>query len=91
MKFLLQTTALLTLLLPAISAAAVSGYASDPNPPPLKFLYEMFVEVETGFVIPNTPQGDRAVYPIVGGVFAGPKLSGTLSLQVPKALRIIVV
>lgn len=55
---------------------SVGGYASNPQPPPLKFLYEMYAEVAPPLAIPNGPKGDRLVFPIVGGTFEGPIVKG---------------
>lgn len=50
--------------------------ASYPSPPNLGFLYEMYVECAPAITIPDTPSGNRGIYPIVGGSFKGPKISG---------------
>ena len=55
---------------------SVGGYASNPQPPPLKFLYEMYAEVAPMLAIPNGPKGDRLIFPIVGGTFEGPSVKG---------------
>ena len=79
------TLAPLIFMAAAASASAVprnnhsggqSGYAVDPTPPPLDFLYEMYAETAQPLIITNTPSGTRAIYPIVGGSFKGPNVTG---------------
>jgi hypothetical protein len=46
--------------------------------PSLRFLYTSSVEVGTPIMVGSTPYGERRIIPILGGSFAGPKLSGKI-------------
>lgn len=65
----------------AQSAASVGGAWAVPAPPTLNFLYTSFVDIAAPTDYGVGPYGDRAVIPITGGNFTGPKLSGKDSLQ----------
>jgi hypothetical protein len=43
-----------------------------------KFLFRLALEVGAHHVVGPTPVGDRLVAPISGGIFDGPRLSGTV-------------
>lgn len=47
-----------------------------PIEPSLQLLYTSSVEVGTPVVVGSTPYGERRIIPILGGSFAGPRLSG---------------
>ena len=46
--------------------------------PSLRFLYTSSVEVGTPIMVGSTPYGERRIIPILGGTFAGPRLSGKI-------------
>ena len=46
--------------------------------PSLRFLYTSSVEVGQPMVVGSTPYGERRIIPILGGTFAGPRLSGKI-------------
>jgi len=47
-----------------------------PIEPSLRFLYTSSVLVDAPVVVGSTPYGERRIIPILGGSFAGPRLSG---------------
>jgi hypothetical protein len=47
-----------------------------PIEPSLRFLYTSSVLVDAPMVVGSTPYGERRIIPILGGSFAGPRLSG---------------
>jgi len=49
-----------------------------PVEPSLRFLYTSSVEVGTPIMVGSTPYGERRIIPILGGTFAGPRLSGKI-------------
>lgn len=49
-----------------------------PVEPALRFLYTSSVEVGNPMVVGSTPYGERRIIPILGGSFAGPRLSGKI-------------
>jgi hypothetical protein len=49
-----------------------------PVEPSLRFLYSSSVEVGHPVVVGSTPYGERRIIPILGGSFAGPRLSGKI-------------
>ncbi len=49
-----------------------------PFEPSLRFLYTSSVEVGNPMVVGSTPFGERRIIPILGGSFAGPRLSGKI-------------
>ncbi len=49
-----------------------------PVEPSLRFLYTSSVEVGNPMIVGSTPFGERRIIPILGGSFAGPKLSGKI-------------
>ena len=49
-----------------------------PVEPSLRFLYTSSVEVGPPIMVGSTPYGERRIIPILGGSFAGPKLSGKI-------------
>ena len=67
-----MTKNLLSLL--ALAASAVA----TPTPPPLTFLYSVNLTMPAGTELGHVPYGSRALLPISGGTFSGPKLNGTL-------------
>lgn len=46
--------------------------------PSLRFLYTSSVKVGQPMVVGSTPYGERRIIPILGGTFAGPRLSGKI-------------
>ena len=46
--------------------------------PSLRFLYTSSVEVGNPMIVGSTPFGERRIIPILGGSFAGPRLSGKI-------------
>jgi len=49
-----------------------------PIEPSLRFLYTSSVEVGNPMMVGSTPYGERRIIPILGGFFAGPRLSGKI-------------
>ena len=43
-----------------------------------ELLFEMSAELEAPLVISGTPEGDRLIFYVKGGKFAGPRISGEL-------------
>lgn len=67
-----MTKHLLSLL--ALAATAVAA----PTPPALTFLYSVNLTMPAGTELGHVPYGSRALLPISGGTFSGPKLNGIL-------------
>jgi hypothetical protein len=57
-------------------ALAVAPAVADPPPPKFTYLYSVNLTIPAGVTIGNTPAGSRAILPISGGTFSGPKLNG---------------
>jgi hypothetical protein len=49
-----------------------------PIEPSLQLLYTSLVEVDPPMLIGTAPYGQRRIIPIIGGTFAGPRLSGRI-------------
>ncbi len=64
----------------ALVASAVGAAAADPKPPTLTYLYSITLDMGAPVQIGSTPTGTRGVLSITGGTFAGPKLSGNVSV-----------
>ncbi|KAK1773702.1 hypothetical protein QBC45DRAFT_455288 [Copromyces sp. CBS 386.78] len=65
-----MTKHLLSLL--ALAASAVAA----PTPPPLTYLYSVNLTMPAGTDLGHVPYRSRALLPISGGTFSGPKLNG---------------
>ncbi|KAK3317559.1 hypothetical protein B0T19DRAFT_435193 [Cercophora scortea] len=63
----------------ALLALAAKGLA-DPKPPALTYLYSVNLVMPAGVDIGSVPYGKRALLPISGGTFSGPKLNGTVGI-----------
>ena len=63
------------LFLASLAATALS----DPEPPTFSYLYSINLTMPAGVNIGNTPAGSRAILPISGGTFSGPKLNGSFA------------
>lgn len=64
------------------TAIAQNGSLPAPVPPTVTLLYRMDVELGQRFSLGPIPSGEeRIVIPIVGGTFAGPRMSGKLELS----------
>ena len=57
---------------------AITEVRKVPVEPSLRFLYTSSVEVGNPMIVGSTPYGERRIIPILGGSFAGPKLSGKI-------------
>ncbi|OIW25549.1 hypothetical protein CONLIGDRAFT_663322 [Coniochaeta ligniaria NRRL 30616] len=57
----------------------VTAFA-DPKPPSFTYLYSINLTMPAGINIGNTPAGGRAILPISGGTFWGPKFNGTVGI-----------
>jgi hypothetical protein len=57
---------------------AIKEIKKVPVEPALRFLYTSSVEVGNPMVVGSTPYGERRIIPILGGSFAGPRLSGKI-------------
>ncbi|CAK7234136.1 hypothetical protein SBRCBS47491_008846 [Sporothrix bragantina] len=69
-------------MLSSILAAAIAvgvAAAATPKPPTLSFLYSINISMSAPQDIGTTPTGSRGILPIIGGTFAGPKLSGNVT------------
>jgi hypothetical protein len=73
----------------AVSAAAAPARAGDAVPsgplsplpidlPKTEFVYEAIVELEPKVSLGQSPLGERFMIGITGGVFAGPRIKGTV-------------
>ncbi len=62
-----------------VAASAVA--AADPKPPAVTFLYTANLTIPAPVNVGSVPTGSRGVMSIVGGTFAGPKLSGKRSID----------
>lgn len=71
-----MTKHLLSLL--ALAASAASPALAAPTPPSLTYLYSVNLTMPAGTDLGQVPYGSRALLPISGGTFAGPKLNGEL-------------
>jgi hypothetical protein len=62
----------------ALSAGIPSGdhLPSEPPAPTLQWLYTSFVELGIPIDVGEAPNGRRVIFPITGGNFSGPKMSG---------------
>lgn len=66
---------------PARAGDAVSSGSLSPLPiemPKTEFVYEAIVELEPRVSLGQSPLGERFMIGITGGVFAGPKIKGTV-------------
>ncbi|KAB5585149.1 hypothetical protein GE09DRAFT_1276751 [Coniochaeta sp. 2T2.1] len=59
------------------ASLAVTALA-DPKPPVFSYLYSVNLTMPAGVTIGNGPSGSRAILPISGGTFWGPKFNGTV-------------
>jgi hypothetical protein len=66
-----------TLLLAALAGKVLA----DPKPPTFTYLYSINLTMPAGINIGNTPAGSRAILPISGGSFRGPKFNGSSRLR----------
>jgi len=64
-------------------AALAATTLADPKPPSFTYLYSINLTMPAGITIGNTPSGSRAILPISGGTFSGPRLSGFFSPHQP--------
>ena len=62
----------IVLLFASLAATAVA----DPAPPVFSYLYSVNLTMPAGVTIGNGPSGSRAILPISGGTFWGPKFNG---------------
>ncbi|KAL2820240.1 hypothetical protein BDW59DRAFT_164725 [Aspergillus cavernicola] len=68
---------LTTLAIQSLSGAPCVD-AANPQPPELSYLYTAFVHCRGTLMNEDGPRGVRMAIPIVGGNFAGPRLSGEI-------------
>ncbi len=76
----------LSLLVLSLAATCLARPAADPKPPNLAYLFSVNLTLPGPVSIGSGPRGIRAFFPIAGGSFAGPKLSGnrcSSSLETP--------
>lgn len=58
-----------------LASLVITAFA-DPKPPSFTYLYSINLTMPAGISIGNTPVGSRAILPISGGKFWGPKFNG---------------
>ena len=56
----------------------MSAMAQDPAGPETEFVMQLHVTLDAPYTVGETPHGRRAVVPITGGTFEGPRLKGTI-------------
>jgi hypothetical protein len=78
----MQLKCLAVVLFVALSSGFPSGANLPPEPaaPTLKWLYTSFVELATPIDVGEAPTGRRIIFPITGGNFSGPRMSGMHTL-----------
>lgn len=59
-----------------LTRGPLSGEPTDP--PQSEFIYEAMVEIGESRALGVGPLGERRIVPILGGIFAGPRLNGTV-------------
>ena len=79
MQFL-KTLLLFGFCLFASAANGISLSQEDPPPPQLVFLYTLYADCAKAIDVGNGPKGMRTIFPIIGGNFTGPRLSGMSNL-----------
>lgn len=74
----MQLKYLTTVFYAALSAGVARGEDRllEPPAPALQWLYTCFVDLATPIDVGDAPHGRRVVYPITGGNFSGPRISG---------------
>ena len=65
-------------LLAVLLTATMSAMAQDPAGPETEFVMQLHVTLDAPYTVGETPHGRRAVVPITGGTFEGPRLKGTI-------------
>lgn len=69
-----------TVFVAVVSALATVGVVNalptEPAKPPLTYLYSANLTIPPAYDIGTVPMGGRAILPLTGGSFSGPKLSG---------------
>ena len=65
-------------LLTVLLTATMSAMAQDPAGPETEFVMQLHVTLDAPYTVGETPHGRRAVVPITGGTFEGPRLKGTI-------------
>ena len=76
------------MLVTALCLAALAATAlPDPKPPSFTYLYSVYLTMPAGVTIGNTPSGSRAILPISGGTFSGPRLNGLFRSFLPQPIH----
>ena len=65
-------------LLAVLLTATMSAMTQDPAGPETEFVMQLHVTLDAPYTVGETPHGRRAVVPITGGTFEGPRLKGTI-------------
>ena len=72
------TIGLLMLALTAGRLNADAQVTAPKDTPQLEFVMQLRVTIDGAYTVGETPHGRRAVIPITGGTFEGPRLKGTV-------------
>jgi len=77
---LFKALSILGVCLLASSVNSTSLVQDEPPAPGLVFLYTLYADCAQGIQVGNAPKGARTIFPILGGNFTGPRLSGVYNL-----------
>lgn len=72
---------IINLLMLALTMGGLNAHAQVATPkdtPQLEFVMQLRVTIGGAYTVGETPHGRRAVIPITGGTFEGPRLKGTV-------------
>ena len=72
---------IINLLMLALTMGGLNAHAQVATPkdtPQLEFVMQLRVTIGGAYTVGETPHGRRAVIPITGGTFEGPRLKGTI-------------